>query len=131
LIKKIRDDIKKNPKGYNLLRGFSQNSFIPKYSFQTWPGARIQPCNLPKLNEHNFASHLPYTNHVNKFTMLFVGVLNLRTNSFEPGEHDTNRQITKAQQAVPKRVNHLKIQSLAPPSLEKKSSKEEAINPNI
>jgi len=27
--------------------------------------------------------------------MLFAGVLNSRTNSFEPREHDTNRQMTK------------------------------------
>jgi len=27
--------------------------------------------------------------------MLFAGVLSLRTNSFEPGEHDTNRQMAK------------------------------------
>ena len=47
------------------------------------------------LNEHTCASHLPYTNHVNKLTMLFAGVLNSRTNSFEHGEHDTNRQMTK------------------------------------
>ena len=60
LIKNFRDDIQKPPKGYHLLRGFSQNHFIPKYSFQTWPVARIQPCNLPKLNEHKFASHLPF-----------------------------------------------------------------------
>jgi len=95
LIKKFRDDIQKPHKGYHLLRGFSQNHFIPKYSFQTWHVTRIQPCNLPKLNEHKCASHLPYTNHVNKLTMLFAGVLNSRTNSFEPGEHDTNRQMTK------------------------------------
>jgi len=95
LIKKFRDDIQKPPKGYHLLKGFSQNHFIPKYSFRTWPVARIQPYNLPKLNEHKFASHLPYTNHVNQLTMLFAGVLNSRTNSCEPGEHDTNRQMTK------------------------------------
>jgi len=41
LIKKFRDDILKPPKGYhvNLLRGFSKNHFIPKYSFQTCPVA--------------------------------------------------------------------------------------------
>ena len=80
----------------NLLRGFSKNHFIPKYSFQTRPVARIQTCYLPKLHEHKFDSHLPYTNHVNKFTMLFAGVLNSRTNSFTPGEHDTNQQMTQA-----------------------------------
>jgi len=32
---------------------------------------------------------------MNKLTMLFVGVLNSRTNSFEPGKHDTNWQMTK------------------------------------
>ena len=32
---------------------------------------------------------------MNKLTMLFEGVLNSRRNSFELGEHDTNRQITK------------------------------------
>ena len=42
-IKKFRDDSKKPPKGYPLLRGFSQNHFIPKYSFQTWPIDRIHP----------------------------------------------------------------------------------------
>jgi len=58
LIKKFRDDIQKPPKGYHLLRGFSQNHFILKYSFKTWPVARIQPCNLPKLSEHKCAPHL-------------------------------------------------------------------------
>ena len=95
LIKKFRDDIQKTPKGYHLLRGFSQNHFIPKYYFQTWSVARIQPCNLPKLNEHKFSSHLPYTNHVSKLTMLFARVLNSVTNSFEPREHDTNQHISK------------------------------------
>jgi len=95
LIKKFRDDIQKPPKGYHFLRGFSQYHFIPKYSFQTWLVARIQPCILHKLNEHKFVSHLPYINHVNKLTMLFAGALNSMTNSFKPGKHDTNRQITK------------------------------------
>jgi len=45
MIEKFRDDIQKPPKGYHLLRGFSKNHFIPKYSFQTWLVARIQPCN--------------------------------------------------------------------------------------
>jgi len=58
LIKKFRDDIQKPLKDYHLLIGFSQNHFIPKYSFQTWLVARIQPGNLPKLNEHKLVSHI-------------------------------------------------------------------------
>jgi len=84
------------PKGFHLLRGFSPKSFvIPKYSFQTWPVSRIHPYEHPKLNEHKFASPLPYINQVNKLTMLFAEVINSRTNSFHPGGRDTNQQITK------------------------------------
>ena len=75
LIKKFRNDIQRPPKGYHLLRGFFQNHFILKSSFQTWPVARIPPSNLLTLNEHKCVSHLPYTNHVHKLTMLFSGVL--------------------------------------------------------
>jgi len=57
--------------------------------------------------------------------MLFAGVLNSMTNSFELEGHDTNRQITKDITSTSKRVSHLKIQSQAPPSLEKESAKEE------
>jgi len=98
LIKKFRDGIPKPPKGYhmNLLRGFSKNHFIPKYSFQTCHVARIQTCHLPKIHEHKFDSHLPDTTHVNKLTMLFAKVLNSRTNSFAPREHDTNPEMTQA-----------------------------------
>jgi len=101
LLKKFRDDLQKLPKGYPLLRGFSQtNHLFPKHSLQPWPISRIHPCELPKLHEHKFVSHpkLRIIFSGNKLTMLFVGVLNSRTNSFQPGEHDTNQsnqQMTK------------------------------------
>jgi len=101
LLKKFRDDLQKPPKGYPLLRGFSQtNHLFPKHSLQPWPVSRIHPCELPKLQEHKFVSHPKFKNifSANKLTMLLAGVLNSRTNSFHPGGHDTNQsnqQMTK------------------------------------
>ena len=92
---------KHSPKGYPFLRGFSQtNHLFPKHSPQTWPVSRIHPCELPKLHIHKFISYPKLRNIFfgNKLTMLFVGILNLRTNSFQPGGHDTNQsnqQMTK------------------------------------
>ena len=91
-VKKFRDEIQTPPKGSNLLRGFSaKHHVIPKYSFQTWLVSRTYPYELPKLHEHKFTSHTtPRTIlYVNKLTMLFTGVLNSRSNSFQHGEHDT------------------------------------------
>ena len=88
LLKNFRDDIQTSPKGSHLLRGFSPKShLIPKYSFQTWPIYRTQPYELPKLHEHKFTSQLTSRNilSVNKLTMSFAGVLNLRMNSFQLG----------------------------------------------
>jgi len=42
-------------------------------------------------HEHKFASQLIYRNQMNKLTMLFVGVQNSRSNSFQLGGHDTNQ----------------------------------------
>ena len=89
LLKNFRDDIQTPPKGSHLLRGFSPKShFIPKYSFLTWSVYRTQLYELPKLHEHKFTSHPKSRNilYVNKLTMSFVGVLNLRTNSFQHGD---------------------------------------------
>jgi len=52
ILKKFRDDLQKPPKGSHVLRRFSQtNHFFPKHSLQTWSVSRIQPYELPKLNE--------------------------------------------------------------------------------
>jgi len=94
LLKKFRGDLQKPPKGYPLLRGFSQaNHLFPKHSLQPWPVSRIHPCELPKLHEHKFLSHPKLRNifSENKLTMLFVGVLNSWTNSFQSRGHDTNQ----------------------------------------
>jgi len=94
LLKKFRDDLQKPPKGYPLLRGFSQtNHLFPKHSLQPWPVPRIHPCELPNLHEHKFVSHSKLRNifYANKLTMLFAEVLNSRTNSFQSGGHDTNQ----------------------------------------
>jgi len=88
LLKKFKDDLQKPPKGYPLLRGFSQtNHLFPKHSLKLWPVSRIHPCELPKLHEHKFVSHPQLRNIFfgNKLTMLFAGVLNSKTNSFQPG----------------------------------------------
>jgi len=91
-IKKYRDEIQTPSKGSHLLRGFSaKHHVIPKYSFQTWLVSRTYPYELPKLNEYKFTSHsIPHNIlYVNKLTMLFAGVINLRLNSLQLGGHDT------------------------------------------
>jgi len=95
LIKKFRGHIQKPLKGSHLLRGFSQtNHFLPKHSLQTWPVSRTHLGELPKLHEHKFDSQTTSRNvsicPVNKSTMLFTGVLNSRSNSFQLERHDTN-----------------------------------------
>jgi len=93
LIKNFRDDLQKPLKDSPLLRGFSQtNHLFPKYSLQTLPVSRIHPCELLKRHEHKFVSHPKLRNIFSgdKLTMLFAGSLNSRTNSFQPGGHDTN-----------------------------------------
>jgi len=58
LLKKFRDDLQKPPKGYPLLRGFSQtNHLFPKHSLQPCHVSKIHPCEIPKLHEHKFVSH--------------------------------------------------------------------------
>ena len=134
LLKKFRDDLQKPPKGYPLLRGFSQtNRLFPKHSLQPWSASRIHSCELPKLHEHKFVSHPKLRNIFsgNKLTMLFAVVPNSRTNSFQLGGHDTNQSNKQIHQAPHKKVSHLSIQSLAPPNLKKASAEEEAINQNI
>jgi len=79
-----------------LLRGFSQtNHFLPKHSLQTWTVSRINPCEFPKLHEHKFDSQSTtrnvYIYPVNKLIILFLGVLNSRSNSFQLGGHDTTQ----------------------------------------
>ena len=74
------------PIGSHLLRGFlAKHHLIPKYSFHTWLVSRTYPYELPKLNEHKFTSHSTPCNilYVNKLTMLFVGILNSRSNSLQ------------------------------------------------
>jgi len=92
LLKKFRNAIPNPPKGSHLLRGFFTKQFIPKYSFQTCLVARIPKYHLPNINKHKFASPLPYSSHVNKLHVFYAGLLNSRTNSFAPGEHDANPQ---------------------------------------
>ena len=85
--KKIWDNHQTPPKGSHLLRGFlSPSLFIPKYSFPTWLVRKAYPFKLPKLKEHKFVSHpTPCTIlYVNKLTMLFVGILNSRSNFVKP-----------------------------------------------
>ena len=100
LIKNFRDDLQKPPKGFHLLRGFSQtNYFFLKHSLQNRQVSRIHPCALPKLHEQKFGSHPQHRNisifFVNKLTMLFTRVLNSRTNSFKLGGHDTTQLAKK------------------------------------
>jgi len=100
MLKKFRNDLQKPPKGYLLLRRFSQtNNLFPKHSLQPWPVSRIHPCELSKLRNISLFHILNLEIFFgNKLTMLFAGVLNLRTNSFQPGGHDTNQsnqQMTK------------------------------------
>jgi len=110
LLKKFRDDLQKPPKGYPLLRGFSQrNHLFHKQSLQPWPVSRIHPCELPKLHEHKFVSHPKLKNIFsgNKLPMLFAGVLNSRTNYFQPRGHDTNQsnqQMTKDTSSTSQKV---------------------------
>jgi len=96
--KKFWDAIQAPPKGSHLLRGLSSKShFIPKHSFKKWLVSRTYPYELPKLHEHKFTSHTPPCNilYVNKLTMLFVVVLNLRSNSLQLGGHDTIQEAKK------------------------------------
>jgi len=96
------DDIQKSRKDSHILRGFSPKShFIPKYSFQTWPIYRTHSYELLKFNEHKLASHPKSRNvsifSMNRLTILFSGVLNSRSNSFQLEGHDTiqlNKDIT-------------------------------------
>jgi len=86
------ENIFQNPsEGLHLIRSFShQISFDPTHSLQTIHVTRTIPPKLLKFNEHKFASQLTYINQVNKLTMLFAGVLNSRSNSFQLGGHDIN-----------------------------------------
>jgi len=103
LIKKFRDDIHKPLKGFHLLIGFSQTKhFFPKHFLQTWPVSRTHSSELPKLHGNKFDLETTYRNFsiflVNKLTMLFTGFLNLWSNYFQLGGHDTtqiNNQMTK------------------------------------
>jgi len=87
LTKKFRDNVHNPHKGFHLLRIFSQtNHFLPKYSLQTRSVYKVHPYELPKLIEHKFASRTTSRNlsifPVNKLTMLFTRVLNLRVTPF-------------------------------------------------
>ena len=93
--KKFRDAIPNHPKGSHLLRDFFTKYFIPKSSFQTCVVARTHTYHLPRFDENKFASPLHSPTNVNKLTTLFAGLLNLWTNSFAPGEHDSNPKMIK------------------------------------
>jgi len=120
LLKKFRNDLQKHPKGYPLLKGFSQtNHLFLKCSLQPWPISRIHPCELPKLHEHKFVSHPKHRNIIsgNKLTMLFAGVLNSRTNSFQPGGHDTNQsnqQMTKDTSSTSQKRSVISLYKVGP-----------------
>jgi len=87
------ENIFQNPsKGLHLIRNFShQIPFDPTHSLQTVHVTRTIPPKLLEFNEHKLASQLTYRNQVNKLTMLFVEVLNSRSNSFQLGGHDTTQ----------------------------------------
>jgi len=91
--KKFQDKIQTPLKGSHLLRGSSKSHFIPKYFFPAWLVSRTYPYELPNLNEHNFTSHSTPHNilYMNKITMLFSGVINLRSNSLQLGGHDITK----------------------------------------
>jgi len=114
------DDLQKPSKGSTLVTGFSQeNSLFPRHSLQTWLVSRIHPFELPKLHEHKFVSHPKHRNIFsgNKLTMFFAGVLNLRTNSFQPrGHHDTNhnQQMTKDTSSTSQKGQSFLLGSIVP-----------------
>jgi len=131
LIRNLKDDIQTLSKGSYLLRGFSPKiHFIPKYSFQTLLVYRTHPHELPKLHEHKFTSQPTSRNvlTVNKLTMLFTGVQNLRSNSFQLGGHDKTqlaKQMTMTQEAFHTLISHLSLQDKAPPNIRRTSVEEE------
>ena len=82
----------------NPSKGLHQNPFDHTHSLQTLHVTRTIPPRLLKFNKHKFASQITYINQVNKLTMLFAGVLNSRSNSFQLGGHDANhldKQMTR------------------------------------
>jgi len=99
LLKKCGNIFQNSSKGLHLIGSFShQISFNPTHSLQTLHVTRTIRPKLLKFNEHKFTSNLTYINQVNKVIILFVGVLNSRSNSSQLGGHDTNhldKQMTK------------------------------------
>ena len=99
MLEKCGNIFQHSSKGSHLIRSFQhQIPFDLTHSLQTLHVTRTIPPKLLKFNEHKFASQLTYINQVNKLTMLFVGALNLRSNSFLLRGHDTNhldKQMTK------------------------------------
>jgi len=88
LLEKCGNVFQNPSKGLHLIKSFShQIPFDPTNSLQTLHLTRTTPPKLLIFNEHKFVSPLTYRNlsvyQVNKLTMLYIGVLNFRSNSFQ------------------------------------------------
>ena len=89
-LKNVRDDFFIPPNGFHHLRGlFSKTIIIPKYCFPTWSIYRTSFSELPLLT--NSKSCLPFSYSIvhfdSKLTLLYAGIQNSWTNSFQLGEH--------------------------------------------
>jgi len=127
LLEKCGNIFQNHSKGLHLIRSFShQISFDPTHSLQTLHVTRIIPPKPLKINAHKFVSPLTYINRVNKLTMLFSGVLNSRTNSFQPGGHDTNhrkQQMTKDTSSTSEKGHSSQYTNLGPTNLRESISR--------